>query len=166
MSHASLSGWENIGNYMKTSEGEKSGKLFYDLAFGNDPYYRHQAFLCGRTTTDDNFTKFRKPVLVEGESKVPEGDFVASTKLDKYYVSVDPSGKLGWSDNYINYRDTKAHVLELLTEKATNDYKAMLRRKNISYIIVGKEDLDYNMAMKKLNEKFHIDNLMLGGGMV
>lgn len=86
------------------------------------------------------------------------------TDLPKYYVSVDPSGKLGWTSNVLNYKDTKAHVLEVLTEKVSNSYKALLRKLNISYIIAGKDSLDYDMAMRKLKGLFHIETLMLGGG--
>ncbi len=79
-------------------------------------------------------------------------------------MSVDPSGKLGWTSNILSYQDTKAHVLEILTEKASNEYKAMLRKLKISYIIAGKDTLDYHAVVEKLKEKFHIDTLMLGGG--
>ena len=62
------------------------------------------------------------------------------------------------------YETTTAHVLEVLTEKASNAYKAMLRKLNISYVIVGKDELDYKLLMEKLYHKFNIKTLMLGGG--
>lgn len=60
--------------------------------------------------------------------------------------------------------DTTAHVIEILTEKASNSYKAFLRKLNISYIIAGKDELDYSLAMEKLYDLFDIHTLMLGGG--
>ena len=60
--------------------------------------------------------------------------------------------------------DTHAHVLEILTEKVVNAYKAFLRGLGISYIIAGKDSLDYALAMKKLKNLFGIETLMLGGG--
>ncbi|GGP08857.1 RibD family protein [Oceanobacillus neutriphilus] len=153
-----------IGKFMGTPEGKKSGKLFYNLAFGENPHYRHQGWLSGRTTTDDNFTKYKEPDLDKNAAPVPEGDFVVETNLDKYYVSVDASGKLGWTSNELKYQDTTAHVLEVLTEKASNEYKAMLRKLNIPYIIAGKDSLDFQVVVQKLREKFHIETLMLGGG--
>ena len=152
------------GKYMNTAEVKESGRLFYNLAFGKDSYYGHQGWLSGRSTTDDNFTNHQKPDIDEHAADVPEGDFIVESDLKKYYVSVDPSGKLGWKNNTINYKDTKAHVLEILTENASNGYKAMLRKLNIPYLVAGKDKLDYSMAMQKLKEKFHIDILMLGGG--
>lgn len=50
--------------------------------------------------------------------KVPEGDYIAK-KTDMYYVSIDPSGRLGWKSSTLTYIDTTAHVIEVLTEKAT-----------------------------------------------
>lgn len=55
-------------------------------------------------------------------------------------------------------------IIEILTGKASNAYKAFLRRLGISYIIAGETGLDYGLAMEKLKVLFHIETLMLGGG--
>jgi len=152
-----------MGEYMETPEGEAAGDVFYHISFGPNPYYHHQGWLSGRVTTDDNFTFYRKPALDENAPAVPEGDFVAE-QAGMYYVSVDPSGKLGWESSTLTYVDTTAHVIEVLTDRAGNSYKAFLRRLGISYIIAGKEALDYGLALKKLKALFGIETLMLGGG--
>ena len=152
-----------MGNYMETPEGAAAGDVFYTLSFGKNPYYKHQGWLSGRITTDDNFTFYEKPDLDENAAKVPEGDYIAK-KTDMYYVSIDPSGRLGWKSSTLTYIDTIAHVIEVLTEKATNAYKAFLRRLGISYIIAGSDSLDYEQTLSKLKEQFGIENLMLGGG--
>ena len=154
-----------MGNYMETPEGIAAENVFYSIAFGSDPYYKHQGWLSGRVTTDDNFTFYEKPELDENAPAVPEGDFIAK-KTDMYYVSIDPSGRLGWKSSTLTYIDTTAHVLEVLTGKASNAYKAFLRKLGISYIIAGKDALDYGLAMKKLKELFDIETIMLGGGAV
>ncbi|ACL21935.1 RibD family protein [Desulfitobacterium hafniense] len=153
-----------MGSYMDTPEGEAAGKAFYNIAFGSNPHYQHQGWLSGRMTTDDNFTFYKPPVLDEEAPPVPEGDFVALPNAPMYYVSVDPSGKLGWENSQLTYEDTTAHVLEVLTEKAGNAYKAFLLKLGISYIIAGKDALDYALAMAKLKSLFGIQSLMLGGG--
>ena len=152
------------GSFMETAESEIAGDVFYDIAFGKNPYYKHQGWLSGRVTTDDNFTFYEKPELDENAALVPDGDFIANPDAGMYYVSVDPSGKLGWKSCELTYIDTHAHVLEVLTQKAGNAYKAFLRKLGISYIIAGADSLDYGLAMKKLKVLFHIDTLMLGGG--
>ncbi len=153
-----------MGSYMGTPEGEAAGKEFYKIAFGSHPYYRHQGWLSGRVTTDDNFTFYKRPVLDEDAPPVPEGDFVALPNALMYYVSVDPSGKLGWESNQLTYMDTTAHVLEVLTKKAGNAYKAFLRKLGLSYIIAGEDSLDYALVMEKMKTLFGIETLMLGGG--
>ena len=85
---------------------------------------------------------------------MPEGDFVAEAHASMYYVSVDPSGKLGWESNRLTYVDTTAHVLEVLTGQASNAYKAFLRKLQISYIIAGEDRLDYRVLMEKLYRLF------------
>lgn len=155
-----------MGNYMDHPASESAGEVFYDLAFGERPYYRHQGWLSGRVTTDDNFTFYEKPALEEHCPAVPEGDFAAAPDLGMYYVSVDPNGCLGWKDATLRYQTTTAHVIEVLTERASNDYKAFLRRLGISYIIAGEDKLDAALALRKLKELFHIETLMLGGGAV
>ena len=152
-----------MGNYMETPQGEAAGNVFYEIAFGKNPYYKHQGWLSGRVTTDDNFTFYEKPELDENAKEVEAGDYVAK-QTDMYYVSVDPSGKLGWKSNTLTYVDTTAHVIEVLTEKAGNSYKDFLRRLGISYIIAGKDRLDYELALRKLKDLFGIETLMLGGG--
>lgn len=153
-----------MGNYMDTPEGISASDVFYNISFGKDPYYRHQGWLSGRVTTDDNFTFYRKPILDDNSPTVPEGDFVAKADASMYYVSVDPSGKLGWENSELTYVDTTAHVLEVLTQKATNSYKAFLRKLGISYIIAGGKTLDFALAMEKLKTLFGVETLMLGGG--
>lgn len=152
-----------MGSYMDTPEGEAAGDVFYNISFGKDPYYKHQGWLSGRVTTDDNFTFYRKPALDENAPAAPEGDFVAK-KTDMYYVSVDPSGKLGWDSSTLTYVDTTAHIIEVLTGKASNAYKAFLQKLGISYIVAGENSLDYELALDKLKELFGIETLMLGGG--
>lgn len=152
-----------MGNYMDTEEGIEAGRVFYDIAFGKDPYYKHQGWLSGRITTDDNFTFYEKPELDEQAPLVEEGDYIAK-KTNMYYVSVDPSGKLGWKESTLVYNDTKAHIIEVLTQKASNAYKAFLRKLGISYIIAGETELDYEVLLDKLKNLFGIEQLMLGGG--
>lgn len=154
------------GPHKALPERQNSGDFFYNVAFGENAYYDMQAWLSGRTTTDKSFTHYKKPNLDKNAASVPEGDFVVETELPKYYVSVDPSGKLAWEDGTLQFKDTQAHVIEVLTEKASNEYKAMLRELNISYVIVGKDSLDYQLLMEKLHDLFHIETLMLGGGAV
>ena len=153
-----------MGNYMETPKGEIAGSVFYDIAFGKNAYYKHQGWLSGRVTTDDNFTFYKEPKLDENALLIPEGDYIVEPNFGMYYVSIDPNGKLGWESNKLVYGDVTAHIIEVLTEKASNAYKDFLRKLGISYIIAGKDKLDYGIVLSKLKQQFEIETLMLGGG--
>lgn len=127
--------------------------------------YNPDAWLCGRVTTEENFTKFRKPDLQENAPQVPDGDFIANPDAAMYYVSIDRLGKVGWTTNTIKYMERpEAHIIEVLSEQASNAYRDLLRRLNISYIIAGKEYINCTLASQKLKSLFGINTLMVSGG--
>lgn len=70
-----------MGSYMETPQGSAAGDVFYDIAFGKEPFYHHQGWLSGRVTTDDNFTFYKKPNLGENAPAVPAGDFHCTAEL-------------------------------------------------------------------------------------
>lgn len=155
-----------MGKYMETPESNSAGAVFNRIAFSKNSYYHHQGWISGRVTTDDNFTLYRKPKLDEGAAQVPAGDFLHAVNTGMYYVSIDPSGKLGWESNKLHYGDVTADILEVLTNKASNAYKAFLRRLGISYIVAGVDSLDYALALEKIKNLFGVKTLMLGGGAI
>lgn len=121
-------------------------------------------YLNGRATTDENTTLYREPDLNEAAAPVPEGDFVAEANAPMYYVSIDPSGRLGWQENFVDYGSLKSHVVSMLTEQASNAYKDLLRLLGISYVIAGKDRLDNALALHKLATLFGMKRVMIGGG--
>lgn len=153
-----------MGKWMRSEATKESAGCFYEIAFGDQPRYRHQGWLSGRVTTDDNFTNYREPSLDPAAPPVPAGDFVADPDATMHYVSVDPSGRLGWESPTLTYRTTKAHVVEVLAERASNAYRAFLRSLGISYVVCGEEAVDFPLMLEKLKGLFGIEALMLGGG--
>lgn len=151
------------GPFMQVPLGPETINWYYHEAFDPDGYYHPQGWLSGRKTTEDNFTDHRQPELDE-DATVPAGDFVATDQAKQYYISIDTHGVIGWQQNYVDYKDTHAAILEILTENTSDAYKAFLRGLNISYIIAGKDKLDAPLAMQKLKTVFHMDVVMLGGG--
>lgn len=130
----------------------------------NETYSPH-AWLCGRVTMEENFTKWHKPELDETSPVYPRTDYVAVPDAKMYVVSVDPSGKLGWTQNYVNYMSRpRAYIIEVLTDKASDAYIAYLRKYEISYIFAGEDSLNCTLAAEKLTSLFGIEVLMLSGG--
>jgi riboflavin biosynthesis pyrimidine reductase len=149
------------GPFMETEAAGVVGEEYERI----NGIYHPQAWLCGRVTTDENFTFYRKPKLDENAVAVSEGDYVAVKDAKMHYVSVDASGKIGWTSNTLQYADRPAaHIIEVLTERASNAYRALLRKLDISYIIAGKDELDPVLAAEKLKEHFNIQTLMVSGG--
>lgn len=149
------------GPYMSSTAAELVGEEYERT----NEIYQPRGWLCGRVTTDENFTFYEKPELNENYPTVQEGDYVAVKDTKMYYVSADPSGRIGWKSNTLYYAERPAaHVIELLTEKASGAYRHFLRKMEISYIIAGKEYLDCALAAVKLKELFNIETLMVSGG--
>lgn len=150
---------------MDLPEFRSASRQYQELSLDPDKQiFNIQGFLNGRITTDDNMTHYRKPEVNENAPLVPEGDFIAEGDASMYYVSIDPSGKLGWQQNYVTYGNRESHIIEVLTEQASNAYKDFLRRLGISYFIAGEETLDKALVLHKLVTLFGMERVMIGGG--
>ena len=103
------------------------------------------------------------PQLDENAPEVPAGDFLTEPDARMFYVSIDPRGELALENTALDYGGVSAHFLEVLSEKVSNGYKDYLRRKGISYIIAGAEQVDYRVMLEKL-KALGIERLMVGGG--
>lgn len=131
--------------------------------------YGAQGFICGRVTMEDSFTKYEKPDLsaLNGEP-IEREDFVAK-KAPFYAVSIDPKGAVGWYGADIVDEDdgyNGAHIIEVLTAKASDAYIKYLREKGISYIFCGEEKVDILVLCEKLRKLFEIEKILLEGGPV
>lgn len=149
------------GAYMN-SKYAITGSEAYETTNGS---YHSQAWLCGRVTMEKNFTHLHKPELKEIEAPYPRTDYVAQGNAQMYIVSADPAGKVGWIENTVQYENRpEAHVIEILTDKASDEYVAYLRERQISYIFGGQVLIDCTLASEKLLNLFGIKTLMVSGG--
>lgn len=159
--HTALDG--NI-NGMDLPEFEAGSQHYQDLALTPGKQQLDiGAYLNGKTSTQDNITHYGTPAVDEDAAQVPSGDHVAVPGAEMYYVSIDPRGELAWEVNSFGYGGVPAHVLEVLTEAASNAYKDFLRRQGISYIVAGQDQVDYAVMLDKLRG-LGIERLMVGGG--
>ncbi|WP_339060791.1 dihydrofolate reductase family protein [Tepidibacillus marianensis] len=149
------------GQYMNTLEVGIIGEEYE----GINETYHPRAWMCGRVTMEENFTLGHKPELEEYPPVYPRTDYVANSNAEMYIVSVDPSGNLGWTQNYVDYElRPRAHVIEVLTGKVSDAYIAYLRKYDISYIFAGADRLNCTLAAEKLKSLFGVKVLMLSGG--
>lgn len=163
--HTAIDG--NI-DVMDLREFEEASRQYQELYLDSEKQqFEVQGYLNGKTSTEDNITYYKKPQLDENAASVPEGDYVADSDAPMYYLSIDPRGELAFEENTYGYGDVPSHIIEVLTEQASNAYKDFLRKKKISYIIAGKDQIDYEVMLDKFYNLFKIKRmLVVGGGII
>lgn len=153
-----------IGDYLK----EKRADSFTDKYEKIHGRYGCKAWICGRVTMEEHFTFGHQLELKQDNiPTIPRTDHVANKDAKGYAIAVDPSSKLGWTENSIqpwNENRSEDHIVEVLIEQVSDAYLAHLKKIGISYIFGGKDRLDFTVVVKKLKKVFAIDTLMLEGG--
>lgn len=149
------------GPYMDTPEAGYGCEEFESI----NTSFHCQAWMNGRVTVEENMTFGCKPQIEKKPAIFPREDYVANAQAEMYMIAADPSGKLGWAQNYVEYADRpKAHIIEVLTNKVSDAYLSYLRKLKISYIFAGDTEIDCRKAVWKLKYLFGIERLKLGGG--
>jgi len=153
-----------IGDFLK----EERATYFTDEYEKIHGRYGCKAWMCGRITMEEHFTFGHQLDLIEENiPTIPRTDYIANRDAKSFVIAVDPSGKLGWTENYIsdwNDNRTKDHIVEVLTEQVSDAYLAHLKNIGISYIFGGTERLKFTVVVEKLKKLFSINELMLEGG--
>lgn len=154
--HTSIDGNINAGH-------EPASQKYQDLALRpGTQQFQIDAYLNGKTSTEDNVTH-GAALEVDARARVPAGDHIAQERPAMRYISIDPRGELAWPESTVDYGGVEAHVLEVLSEAASDGYKDFLRRRGISYVIAGQHQIDYDLLLQKLHA-LGIERLMIGGG--
>jgi len=148
--------WQGIKDY---------GKLI--------PNLNNQGFALGRVSMEANSDE--KPDLskYKNKGKLEYKDYIVPLeKGAKYYLaSYDSKGTLGFKNNVINVNEwlndgseLLCQIIEVVTDKVSNEYLHYCRERGISYIICGKEKIDIKLSLEKLKKLFKIDKMLLQGG--
>jgi 2,5-diamino-6-(ribosylamino)-4(3H)-pyrimidinone 5'-phosphate reductase len=117
------------------------------------------AWICGRTTMQQHFADDEPFVSATNAPAGPQSVHVAR-RAESYAISVDTTGKLRWSSNDVS----GDHLICVVSERVPTDYLAMLREKEISYVVAGDSAVDLVKAVEVLREHFGIGTLLLEGG--
>lgn len=160
--HTSIDGNLDI---MSLSEFEEASRQYQEISLNPEKQqFGVQGYLNGKTSTEDNITHYKEPEVDENTAPVPEGDYVADSDAPMFYLAMDTRGELAFEENTFGYGGVPSHIVVVLTERVSNVYKDFLRRKNISYIIAGAEQIDYGVMLDKFYNLFNIKRMMIGGG--
>lgn len=130
--------------------------------------YNSDATLYGTTTMYQTYAEGVLENVPKRNKTYPREDYVAQSDVHDFIIAVDSDGIIAYNNKYIEKRNRpRKHVIEILSDKVSDDYIAYLRDLDISYIFAGKDSLDCKAALKKLKELFGIEKiLMCGGGYV
>lgn len=127
-------------------------------------FYDCNATLYGTTTMLGGYAAGEVNDLPKA-ADLPKEDYSAPCDVNNYIVSLDPNGILAFDSPYSERKGRpKAHIIEVLMEKASPDYLAYLHSVGVSYIFAGKDRLDCPLLLHKLKTLFRIDRLMIAGG--
>ncbi|BCN89526.1 dihydrofolate reductase family protein [Staphylococcus argenteus] len=129
--------------------------------------FESNALILGRKTIEEAFANNEMPTLPAHPEKYSrKEDFVADTELTHFVISIDPSGKAAWTQNYIQYNDRpEMHVIEVISEQVSDAYLEHLRNLGISYVFGGENsELDLKLVVSKLNSLFNLETMTLSGG--
>lgn len=118
------------------------------------------AWICGRSTMEKDFTDGTPPIYEEGTDSITREDFIAKADASSFAIAVDGYGKLGWKSATLH----GDHVITILTESVPDAYLRHLKSIGVSYIFAGEESLDLTLAVEKIRSHFKIEKLMLEGG--
>lgn len=153
----------NITGPYHEAAGSALSKAYEEI----DQQFDSKALILGRKTIEEAFANNAMPALPENPKAYSrKEDFVADTDLSHYVVSIDPSGKAAWTNNYIQYNHRpKMHVIEVVSEQVSDAYLEHLRNLGISYIFGGENsNLDLKLVVEKLNTLFNLETMTLSGG--
>ena len=154
------------GNFLRLPQCAAAEKAYYRI----HREYGASAFACGRVTMEESFTSGWHPDLSRFSGIIiPPMDHVADENASFFAVSFDRHGSLGWKSSHIEDEDPGydgAHVVEVLCESVPQPCLAYLHDRGVSCVFAGKDDMDMELALRKLREIFGIRRLLLEGGSV
>ena len=116
--------------------------------------------LSGRVTMQMHYA-LSEPFVATDSTPIGRSAFYKAVDSDKgYNIALDSKGRLRWPDT----AEDEQPLLVITSEKAPNAYLETLRKQQISWIAVGKEEVDLERAVEMLNEQFGVKRLAVVGG--
>lgn len=127
-------------------------------------FYESDATIYGTVT----MRGFADGVLDEAphsDKHYPREDWAAPHDVGQFIVAVDSAGILAWDSPYLERPGRpRAHIIEALTDRTSDDYVSYLRETGVSYAFAGKEHADCALLLEKLGKLFGIQRIILAGG--
>ena len=146
--HALTDGWDR--------EFKKSANALYENLAQT---FAFDAWICGRVTMQEVAHDEGYP---KGMAKgpIPRTHHFADRTANSYAVSIDPEGKVGWKTN----QALGSHVVEVLTQRVSDDYLAYLQSIGASYVFAGETEIDLALVVDILAKELGRKRLIIEGG--
>lgn len=153
------------GSFVESPKATFSADLFKKIGFNDKSTnsFHFDGWIYGTNSSIDGFNNHISPDFEEHDP-IPQGDYITGLGAKRYYISIDPRGKIGWQKKTESYGGQKAVIIEILSEQTADDYKDFLRRRGIPYLIAGSKEINFPLMLQKLSKYYGLKNLMLGGG--
>ena len=166
---------------MQTIDGKATGKFWRNSDVWQGikdyskliPHLNTQGFALGRVSMEGNANEKQNLSKYKNKEIIKHEDYVVKLeKGAKYYLaSYDSKGTLGFKNNVLNVNEwlhdgseLLCQIIEVITDKVSNEYLHYCREKGISYIFCGKDKIDIKLSLQKLKKLFKIDKILLQGG--
>lgn len=139
---------EFLGDVMPEGEYEATGARL-----------KGDGWIRGRITMQQHFAE-PKPFVSKSKKRARSHPVFVARKAESYAVCVDTTGKLVWAGGDLD----GDHLICVMSQRAPKDYLDMLRGREVSYVVSGKQSVDLKDAVTKLRKHFGIRTLLLEGG--
>ncbi|MBV6839606.1 dihydrofolate reductase family protein [Xanthomonas campestris pv. merremiae] len=120
------------------------------------------AWLCGRVTLQVNYGQFaeQEEFINDGTDAIGQPAVYVAGKFGSYALSADRQGRIKWKTALCD----NDHVVVLTTERASAAYLGLMKDRGVSYIVAGKDTIDFASAFAILGSQFGIKKLIVEGG--
>ncbi len=136
---------------------------YYDIYTEYEKKIKANSWMFGRRTaeifTKSVNNKTRRGGVNNGQDSISINDFT------HFAIIPDFSGKLNWSNNYINLGNhaTKFHLINIVNKSTPEEHLEELKHLGISYVHTNADET-LSSALQKIKRIFSIERMILEGG--
>lgn len=153
------------GEFLNSKQGILASNLYYQI----HQKLKDNNFACGKITMNDSFVFNYDEDISKYDPVTNRDDYIIHNNKASYAISFDRKGSLLYQDYMLHDEDSgydQSYVVQVLTKQVDDHYLGYLQAKKINYLFGGEDDLDLALVLKKLEQYFHIDTLLLEGGSI
>ncbi len=122
-------------------------------------FYDCEATLYGTTTMEEFIGERKDFKLIDPKKR--EDHII---KAERYTIAFDAKGRLDYKSGTLERHGSSSQIIAVLSETVSDETLSLLKEKGVSYIFAGENTIDPITAVKKLEEKFGIEKMMIAGG--